>query len=240
MRQIGNTDAERSQRAYARFAGLMYLVVLAADIAGLVLESAVAGSGTFGERTQRIVASEGLYRVALAFALAGSLSTILLAAGLYVTVRPVDGDLATIALLFRTGESAIGAVGIAISFVVLQTSLAVRDATALGADQLGALASLLSAAPTGEIAAVFFSVGSTIFFYLFWRSTYIPRVLSAWGVFASLLFAVLWSARLIVPESAGLSLYGSVPGLIAELSTGFWLLIKGIETQPARRDVITV
>lgn len=227
------TEAERSQRAYARLAGLMYLVVLAADIAGLVLDSVVAGSGTFGERTQRIIASEGLYRVALTFALVGSLSTILLAAGLYVTVRPVDGNLALIALLFRTGESVVGAVGIAISFAVLQTRLAARDASAFSADQLGALASLFSAAPSGEIAAIFFSLGSTIFFYVFWRSTLIPKALSAWGIFASLSYAALWFARLILPESSGLTLYGSLPALIAELSTAFWLLIKGIKTQPA-------
>lgn len=233
LRQITMTDAERSQRAYARLAGLMYLVVLAFDIAGLVLGSVIAGSGTFDDRAQRIIASEGLYRVALVCAVVGSLSTISLAVALYVTVRPVDGNLAMMALLFRTGEAAVGAAGIALSFVVLQMSLAVRDATAFDASQLGALASLFAAAPTGEIAAVFFSLGSTIFFYLFLRSTYIPKALSAWGVLASVVFAVAWGGRLIVPEASGLSTYGSLPALVAEVSTAVWLLIKGIKTQPA-------
>ncbi len=227
------TDVERSQRAYARFAGLMYLVVLAASVAGLVLTSVIAGSGTFDERTQRIIESEGLYRVGLVCSLGGSLSTILLATGLYVAVRPVDGNLTMMALLFRVGESVIGAVGIATSFAVLQMSLAVRDATAFDANQLGALANLFSAGASTEIAAIFFSLGSTIFFYVFLRSTYIPKALSAWGIFASVCYAALWFTRLILPEFTGLVVYGSLPILIAELSTGLWLLIKGIKTQPA-------
>jgi hypothetical protein len=211
----------------------MFLIVLAASVAGLVLSAAVAGSGTFDERTQRIIESEGLYRVALVCSLGGSLSTILLATGLYVAVKPVDGNLAMMALLFRTGESVIGAVGIVISFAVLQMSLAVRDADAFDTNQLGALASLFSAGASTEIAAIFFSLGSTVFFYVFLRSTYIPKALSAWGLFASLCYAALWFARLILPESSGLVVYGSLPILIAELSTGFWLLIKGIDTKPA-------
>jgi hypothetical protein len=225
-------DALRSQRSYARLAGLMFLVVLAFYIAGLVLTSVVAGSGTFDERTQRIIASEGLYRVALLCSLLGVLSTILLATGLYVATRPVDGNLARMALLFRTGEAVIGAVGMVISFAVLQVRVSAADASVFDANQLGALARFLSSAPSGEISAIFFSLGSTIFFYLFLRSTYIPKALSAWGLFASVVYAALWFAQLLVPESSGLVVYASVPALIAEVSTGLWLLIKGIK-QPA-------
>jgi hypothetical protein len=223
-------DALRSQRAYARLAGLMFLVVLAFYITGLAITSVVAGSGTFDERTQRIIASEGLYRVALVSSLLGVLSTVLLATGLYVAVRPVDGNLARIALLFRTGEAVIGAVGIVISFAVLELRLSLADATAFDTDQLGVLAGFLSAAPSGEISAIFFSLGSTIFFYLFLRSSYIPTALAAWGLFASVVYAALWFAQLLVPESSGLVVYASVPALIAEVSTGLWLLIKGIRT----------
>lgn len=225
-------EAERSQRAYARFAGFMYLVVLAAHLAGVVLVTVITGDGPFEDRAQRIIASEGLYRVALTSSLAGTLLTILLATGLYVTLRPVDQNLAKMALLFRTGESVVGAMGIATSFAVLEVSLAVGDATAFDADQLGAVASMFSSGASTEIAAIFFSLGSTVFFYLFLRSTYIPKVMSAWGLFASLCYAALWFSRLIAPESPALVVYlGSLPALIAELSTGFWLLIKGIKTQ---------
>jgi hypothetical protein len=229
------SDVERTQRAYARFAGLMFLVVLAASVAGLVLSTAIAGSGTANEQAQRIIESEGLYRFALVCGLSGSLFTILLATGLYVTVRPVDRNLALVGLLFRAGESVIGAVGIVVAFVALEFRLAIESATAPGSDQLGALASLLSAAPSAEIAAIYFSLGSTMFFYVLLRSPLIPKALSAFGMFSSVTYAALWFARLVVPESSGLAVIGSLPILIAELSTGFWLLIKGIRIFPPDR-----
>jgi hypothetical protein len=169
----------------------MFLIVLATSVAGLVLTSVVARGGTFDEKAQRIIASEGLYRFALVCSLGGSLSTILLATGLYAAVKPVDGNLALMAVLFRIGESVIGAVGIVISFGVLQMSLATRDSSAFDANQLGALASLFSTGASTEIAAIFFSLGSAIYFYVFLRSTYIPRALAAWGVFASVSYAAL-------------------------------------------------
>jgi len=230
------TEGERSQRAAARFAGLMLLVVLAASFVGLVLSTEIAGSGTADEQTQRIIASEGLYRLALVSGLCGSLFTVLLGWSLYVTVRPADRNLAVLGLLFRTGESVIGAVGIIIAFAALEIRLTVRDPTAFAADELASIASLISSAPTAEIAAIFFSFGSAIFFYVLLRSSLIPKALSLLGLIASATYAALWLARLLVPESSGLAIVGSIPILLAELSTGVWLLTKGVTMPTAGRS----
>ena len=226
-------DAKDSQRTYARFAGLMFLVALATHMAGLVLVSVVEGSGTFDERSQRNVASEGLYRLGLVFSLSGALSTILLATALYAAIKPIDGNLGMIALLFRTGETVVGATGVVTAFTVLEMSLVVRDAAGLDGNQLGALASLFAAWPSAEVAAIFFSLGSTVFFYVFLRSPYIPKALSAFGLVASLCYAALWFSRLLLPDSTGLIVLGSLPILVAEVATGLWLLIKGIKAEPA-------
>ena len=224
--------AESSQRAYARFAGLMYFVVIGFDIVGALIVSSIAGNGSFVETSHKIMASETLYRIGLCCSLAGSLSAILLAIGLYVAVKPVDGNLAMMALLFRVAEAAIGGVGIIIAFSVLQIHLAANHANAFDANQLGAVADLSSGVGT-QVSAIFFSLGSTIFFYVFLKSHYIPRILSAWGVFASLVYVAVWFMSLILPQySATAVAYGSVPILIAELFTGLWLLIVGIKLQP--------
>jgi hypothetical protein len=226
---------EDAQRAYARLAGLMYFVVLVFDIVGAVIPSAVAGSGDFVATSHRIVASETLYRVGLCCSLVGSLATILLAVGLYVAVKPADGNLALTALLFRLAESAIGGMGIILAFTVLQMHVAANHATVFDANQLGALADLYSHGGATEISAIFFSVGSTLFFFVFLRSHYIPRILAAWGIFASLVYAAVWFVSLILPQdSATAAAYGSAPILIAELSTGLWLLIRGINVQTGK------
>ncbi len=219
---------DSSQRSYARFAGLMYLVVLVLDIAGIVILSAVRGSGTFIEISHRIIASETIYRVGLSLALAGSMATILLAVSLYATLKPVDGNLTMMALLFRASEGAIGGVGIVIAFSVLQIQLAANHANAFDTNQLTALANF-SSGPSTDVSAIFFTAGSTIFFYVFLKSGYIPRILSAWGIFASLGYMVVWFIDLILPNHSGLvMIVGSLPILIAEVATALWLLIAGI------------
>lgn len=217
---------------YPRLAGLMYLVVLVLDIAGSVIVSAVGGSGGFGDVSHRIAASEVLYRLGLCLGLAGSLSTVLLAVALYLTVKPFDANLALVALLFRSAEAAIGGMGVAFAFSTLQIYLA--RSGGLDAGQLGALAGIASGDASTQVAAIFFSLGSTVFFYLFWRSGYIPRLMAGWGVFASAMYAVAWFVSLVVPQGSGIVIgVASAPILIAEVSTGLWLLIRGISLREA-------
>ncbi len=138
------------------------------------------------------------------------------------------------ALLFRVAEAATGAMGIIIGFTILQIHLAANHANAFDEKQLGALADLSSGVGT-QVSAIFFSLGSTIFFYVFLKSNYIPKILSAWGVFASLVYTTVWFVSLILPQyQAPATTYGSLPILIAELSTGLWLLIVGIKVQPRK------
>ena len=221
-----------AQRSYARFAGLFYLLVLAFDIAGVVITYFIEGSGGFAEGARHIGASESLYRLGLCLGLLGSLSTIPLATCLYVAVRPVDGNLAMMALLFRAAEAAIGGIGIVGAFGVLQVYLAANHPGALGVDQLRVLSDLHPLGTSTAIAAVFFCLGSTIFFYVFFMSSYIPRILSAWGMFASVVYLVSWFTELVAPNAPALvNLFASLPILIAEVSTGFWLLIAGIRLE---------
>ncbi len=217
------------QRAYARIAGLFYLLVLVFDIAGLAITSIITGGGSFGASASNIAASEWLYRVGLSLTLLGSLATVPLAVGLYMTLRPADAGLALMGLLFRAVEIAVGAVGVVGSFAILQVYLAASHNGAFDGSQLRALTDLNPLGAATEVAAISFCMGSTIFFYVFLRARYIPRIMAAWGVFASLLYLAIWVAVLVAPGTPGLvSAIGSVPILIAEVSTGLWLLIAGI------------
>src|SRR5450759_5504132 len=103
MTQIGMEDSstERTQRIYARVAGFLFLWLIVTGLAGALTISHIVGSGTFAETAKRVVASERLYRVALASELIEILSTLLLAFALYVTLKPVDKILAQIAMYLR-------------------------------------------------------------------------------------------------------------------------------------------
>ena len=225
-----------SQSSYARFAGVMYFFTVF-DISGVAILSIISGNGTFLDTAHSIAASQTLYRIGLLCGVIGTSSTVLLAIGLYVTLKPVDGNLAMTALLFRLAESVMGGVAIVLSFANLQIYLEANHASAFDAGQLGALADLVSrtSAVGINISVIFFSAGSTIFFYLFLKSAYIPRFLALWGLVGSLLCMAAFVGNLLLPQSSGTLLgIGGLPIGIAEPVLGLWLLIRGINTHVAR------
>ena len=161
---------------YARVAGFMFLFVIAAYLAAMFVVGRFQVSGNFAETARRIAASEALYRVGLSLNLVASICTVLLAMGLYVVLKPIDANLALLALLFRLVEAAISAAQGIVGFVMLRLYIGTATSTAFDAAQLSALASLRSAASAAEynISAVFFGMGSILFFHLFSRSSYLP------------------------------------------------------------------
>ena len=211
----------------------MYVVVIALDIAGLLIVSQVTGNGNFVTAAHSIKAAEALYRVGLGLLLAGSLGVIVLGAALYVTLKPIDDNLALMALLFRTVEAAVGLVGVITSFTVLRLELAATQAGAFSPGQLEALADMATNGVGMQVAAITFSLGSTLFFLVLLRSAYIPRILSAWGVFASMLYLAVELLSLILPQAAIVVTVATLPVLIAEIMTGGWLLIAGISVRSA-------
>lgn len=232
-----SADTEKSQIRYARLAGFMFLWLIITGLAGELTISHIVGSGTFAETAKRVVASEHLYRVALSSELIETLSAVLLAFALYVTLKPVDKLLAQIAMYWRLGESFIGGVGMIFGFVKLGLYSSPQSIGGVGAGQSQALVDLTRHAGFAayNISAIFFSIGSILFCYLFFKSRYIPRILSAFGIFASVAVTVMCFASLIFPEHAATLQYGWAPMAIAEVTTGIWLMLFAIKTQ-ARTD----
>jgi hypothetical protein len=228
-----DSSKERTQRICARVAGFLFLWLIITGLAGALTTSRIVGSGTFAETAKRVVASERLYRVALSSELIETLSALLLAFVLYVTLKPVDKLLAQIAMYWRLGESFIGCVGMIFGFVRLHLYSSPESIAALGTDHSQALVGLTRQAGFAayNIGAMCFSIGSIIFFYLFFKSGYIPRILSAFGVFASVVVTVICFASLIFPEYAATFQYGWAPMAIAEVTTGFWLMLFAVKTQ---------
>jgi uncharacterized protein DUF4386 len=246
MTQIGMEDGstERRQRIYARLAGFLLLWLIITGLAGALTISHIVGSGTFAETAKRIVASEHLYRVALCSELIETLSALLLACALYVTLKPVNKFLAQIAMYWRLGESFIGGAGVIFGFLGLRLYSSAESVAVLGANQSQGLVGLTRDAGFAgtNISAIFFSIGSMLFFYLFFKSRYIPRFLSAFGVFSSVVVMLMCFGTLIFPEHAATLQYGWAPMAIAEVTTGFWLMfavkIPASGDQPSSRPVV--
>jgi hypothetical protein len=227
------------QRFYARLAGFLFLWLIATLLTGSIVISRILGAGPFAEIAKRAAASERLYRLALSAELIESFSVVLLAFALYVTLKPVDAMLAQFAMYWRFGEAFIGAVSMIFGFVKLHLYTAAQPGGGMDPGHAQALLSAMRQVGFAayNIGAIFFSFGSLLFFYLFYKSRYIPRPLSAIGVFASALVPVICFGTLIFPEHGGVLQYGWAPMAVAEVVTGFWLMLAppGSASNPAGR-----
>ena len=89
---------------------------------------------------------------------------------------------------------------------------------------------------TENLGGICFGIGSFLFFYLFFQSRYIPRALAALGLCASIIWTTLYFANLIFPEQHALFQYICfVPMVLAEVSTGFYLMLFFDQGRSPRR-----
>jgi hypothetical protein len=226
-----HAPAERTQRIYARLAGFVFLWSIVIGLGGALLLDRIEGNGTFAETAKRIADSERLYRVVLSSAVNVPLSAVLLAFALYVTLKPVNSFLAQLAMIFNLLDSSLGCVVRICGFVKLHlyTSSQLVGAATIPAQALADLMGSIAGA-TENIGGIFFGVGSLLFFYLFFKSRYVPRILSAVGLFASLIWIGLYFAKLIFPEHRAVFLYiCGPPMLVADVATGLWLMVFAVK-----------
>jgi len=223
-----------TQRHYARLAGFLFLWLIATGLTEAITLSRIVGSGTFAERATRVAASQRLYRIALCSGLVETLSVLVLAFALYVTLKPVDRFLAQMAMYWRFLEGFIGSVGVIFAFARLGAY------TSPPSVQSEALVNLTRYAGSASfnIASLSFSVGSALFCYVFFKSRYIPRLLSGFGLFASVVVTILSFVSLISPEDAAKFQYVEwAPMAVAEVATGLWLMfgkLQPIAVAPAQ------
>lgn len=219
------------QMRYARIAGFVYLLLIVLFMAGQLLIGHLTGSGSFAERTANISQGLPLYRAALVLQFLASVFTVVLAYALYMVLKPVDESTARLAMYFRLGEAFGGLTGF-VTFAALALQTDPEFAQSLGAAQVEALVGLARTADFASfnICIVFFSFGSTLFYRLFLHSPYLPRALSAFGMFASALTFVVAVTDLVMPAWGNMMQIGWIPMFIAEIATGILLLVRGVRT----------
>jgi hypothetical protein len=103
-------------------------------------------------------------------------------------------------------------------------------------DQLRTLAAVSQrGAGAGVTTAwMFQGAGAMLFFVLFWRSRYVPRAVAGVGIVGSALLVAASAVMFVYPEYTNpLKLVG-VPGMLAEIVTALWLLIRGLQPRAPR------
>ena len=236
---IGTID--ESQRKAATVVGFSYLFALPPAIFAefYVLGRLIVYNNAV-DTARNIIAHERLFRLGTASNLTVFAIDIVLITALYVVLKPVNRNLALLAAFWGLVETAIFVVTLLNDFETLRLLSGADYLRVFEPDRLQALArASMSAHGAGYgVGLVFAGLRSTLFCYLWFKSSYIPRALAAWGMFASFLMGASAFSFIIFPELTkvvGVGIYGA-PIFFFELTMGFWLLLKGLPPSGAAPD----
>jgi len=222
-----------SQIRAARIAGAAYFIIIASSILFMILGPfKLIVKGNTEATFLNISANELLFRGGAIYDLATYAGVVILSVALFVVLKPVNKNLALVAMLWRLGEAVLGCLTAVLGSLTILLLLSGKDyLSAFGAEQRQALVSLLLDVNSAAISIVFvfLSLGSIVYCYLFYRSRYIPRVLAVFGILAFAITLVGTFAGILYPNDA-LMMFGA-PAILFEITIGLWLWIKGIKVE---------
>jgi hypothetical protein len=215
-----------------RLLGAAFLfVVLTSLSCGLLLKSA-AGSGSTSDLLVSISNNPDLARLAILDGMLNSTGIVALAVLLYVVLKEQGKLMARVALGLWLAEAVFNAImqmGL-LALIPLSAEFVAAGAPA-GSFYL-TLGDFLYHGVYSQGMTIhmwFYCMGGLLWYYLFYRSNYIPRAISLFG-----LLAVVLGLGSVVFQLLGyeVPILLSLPLLPFEIAIGAWLLIKGIREQP--------
>ena len=224
-----------SKNGIVRVAGLAYILIIVIGVLNAIfIDSKLIIYEDIKLTVANIIANEFLFRFGIACELILYVLVIILSVLLYIILKSVDKNLALLAMVFRVSEGLLGIIIVLIGFIVLSLSNNQVNTISVDKTQLNAMiGALLSARANGlYIILLLIGFGGILFLYLFYKSVYIPKTISVWGMFTYLSMLILSLISILIPGLPPLIeivLFGL--GTLFELTIGFWLLFKGINVQ---------
>ncbi|MFI5284431.1 MAG: DUF4386 domain-containing protein [Candidatus Dormibacterales bacterium] len=218
-----------TQKNAPRLLGAAFLVVVLTSLSGGVLLSSSVGSGGISDVLVNIANRGTLMRTSILADLLTSLGVIVLAVLLYIVLNNQNRIVALVGFGCWLAEAmalAFSKIG-ALALIPLSAEFVRAGAPANSYYQtLGEFLYNGVVQQLGSTTHMFFYCsGGILWYYLLYKSNYVPRAISLFG-----LAAVVIALGGIVLEFLGysVSIFVFLPLLPFELAIGFWLLVKGI------------
>lgn len=221
-----------SPQFYARLGGILYLIIIVTGLFGeAFVRDRLVVSGDATATASNIMASQMLWRVGIAGDLLMHVCDVPLMLVFYVLLRPVNKNLALLAVLFNVVQTA-ALVAYKLTLLVALFLLGSADyLKAFEPHQLHALM-YLSVKSDGYgfgIGLIFFGFECLVLGYLIFSSGYFPRILGVLMQVAGLCYLTNSTALLLAPGFAAMIFPAIlVPAFIAESSFCLWLIVKGV------------
>ena len=215
-----------SDRNTPRFLGAAFLLqAVASLVSGLILLQSLIVSGNITDTMTNISNNALQMRASIVGEMITAIGIVILGVLLYVTLKKQNMKIALVALGLYLIEAALLAASRIAAFSLLRIS---QESVIAGHPAyLQTLGNLFYESQEFgySLHMLVFALGATLFYYLFFKSGYIPRVLSLWGLIAA---SLAFIGTLFVLFGYDVPIVVFIPNLPFELAIGLWLMVKGI------------
>jgi hypothetical protein len=240
---LSNTTITQSQRKAAKVAGFAYLIAFVVVVyVNFGIHDKLIVENNAAVTAQNILTHEQLFRVGVVGDLVYCVGIVVLLTALYVILNPINKGLALLAAFWRFVWVLMWLV---MTLNLFDAQRILHDPNylqAFEAKQLQVLANtyLGTRFDYYYVGLLFGALASTVCGYLWFKSHYIPRILSVFGMISSAFCVVCTVVFYIYPNfqnTINLWWFDSPMGIF-DIVTSFWLLFAGLrpsvlETQQA-------
>jgi hypothetical protein len=210
-----------------RLLGAAFLLqAVASAVSGLFLLQPLIVSGDIVASMTNIANHVLQMRASIVVEMITAIGIVMLGSLLYITLKEQDGKIALVALGLYLVEAGLLAASRIPAFALLRTSQ--ESVLAEHPAYLQTLGSIFYESQSFgyDLHMLPFALGATLFYTLFFKSGFLPRVLSLWGLIAAPLALV---GTLFTLLGYDVPIFVFLPNLPFELGAGLWLLVKGIK-----------
>jgi hypothetical protein len=219
-----------------RLLGAAFLVVIVTSLISGIFLATATGSGSISDMLINISNHITLMHIGVLGGLLNSVGIVFLAVLLYAVLKGQNKILALAALGLWLAEAVFYAIMQIGALALIPLSQSFVNAGAPTGSFYQALGDFLFNCVYNQGLAIhmwFYCFGGLIWYYLFYRSGYIPRAISLFGLLAVLL-ALIGEVFLFLGYNV--PFYISLPILPFELIIGVWLLLRGIKDMPEKQS----
>jgi hypothetical protein len=229
---MADDSTETSPNVYARIGGILYLIIIVAGASGeLFVRGSLVVSGNAAATANNILGSRYLWRAGVAGDLLMHVCDVGLMLVFYVLLRPVNRNLAMLAILFnlvQTGVLVANKLNLVLPLFLLADAPYLKAFTP---EQIQALSYVAIRTHDYGFAfgLIFFGIECVVIGYLIVRSRYLPKALGIMMQIAGVCYVInSFAVVLYPPIGSKLFPFILLPPFVAELSLALWLLVKGV------------
>jgi len=218
------SEARSAHRKTAIIVGLLFII---GDIAG-VLSYVVTGGLLEGPNAlSKIAASQNQLVLGALLVLVMGVALAMVPVVMFPVFKKYNEVLALGCVVFRGALETVAYMASAGAWLLLvELSREHAQAASPGDPHFHTLGALLAGPTTAYLVAIVFSLGSLMFYYLFYQSRLVPRWLSVWGLAGTVLYL---ASPLLAMLGHGFGLL-MAPLAVAEIVLAIWLIARGLDS----------